>query len=772
METEKIVIENEVDKAPKNKKKQIFSTLLIIASIALVVYVIWSSLKGDASGAQVASFGTVFATWMDNWVFLVIAFGLYFLAQIFESLKYLLMIRKKTGTTNFRISLKTTIIGKYYDNITPLASGGQPFQIFYLKKAGLTAGQAGALPIISFFLSRLGFVILCVGAFIIVPISMVTDGIRILAYVGASITILVPLLIILLSIFPKAIMKIIDGFIHLLAKMKIVRNEEKQLNNVHNTINSYSESIREFKDAKLILVICLVFSMLTHLALTSIPFFVILASGESASYVQCVALAFFAYASVTFIPTPGTAGAAEYSFKMIFEQFILNAGYLVFGMLLWRFITFYLIIIVGLILVIVGNINKKKAVKIKQKIENVIERVDEETDDEFSVALFNDNFYPIIDGVVKVVDNYAIELNKKHVRTIVIAPKSKNYVEEKRGYEVVRTPSMRVPKIEYPMARPKRSKKLKDRISEGKITLYHAHSPFVMGHYAVKMARRNHVPVIATLHSKYYDDFLTMSKSKFIAKQGVKYVVNFLNKCDAVWTVSESTAETLRGYGYKGKITVMPNGTNFVAPSNPSKLIEDAKTAYGINKDDRVLLFVGHLIWQKNLKLILDTFESLHKKDSRYKLLLVGEGGNEKAVKSYAEKKGLLEKGVQFLGKIAQMEQLQGIYGASDLFFFPSTYDTFGIVVCEAATMKVPSLLIKGSNAAENMKDNDNGFLAEENVESLTKRIEEIFSQPKLMKQVGEKAQETLPNSWSDIAKKVRREYRKVLKEYYEKESE
>lgn len=385
-----------------------------------------------------------------------------------------------------------------------------------------------------------------------------------------------------------------------------------------------------------------------------------------------------------------------------------------------------------------------------------------------NVALFIDDFFPIIDGVVKVCDNYAREFINLNDNVTVYTPASfeKNY-QDSEEYEVVRTPSFRFAKLEYPLAKPNK-KRIKEKLINSKPDVIHAHSPALMGRFGIKMAKKLNIPLIGTFHSKFYDDILTATHSKTLAKIGVKYCIHFFNKCDAVWTVSNSTAQTLREYGYKGEITVMPNGTNFVKPDNEEALISKAKAKYGIKPNDKVLLFVGHLIWQKNIKLVIDSFSQLLKKDKNYKLFFVGEGGHEDGIKKYVDSLKITNNRIRFLGKISDQDTLKSIYGMSDLFFFPSTYDTFGIVVVEAAVMKKPALLVRGSNASERIIDGENGFLADNNVDSMVKRIEEIFSNPEKLREVGINASKTLPIPWSTLIKDIKKEYFNVIEKYKE----
>lgn len=216
------------------------------------------------------------------------------------------------------------------------------------------------------------------------------------------------------------------------------------------------------------------------------------------------------------------------------------------------------------------------------------------------------------------------------------------------------------------------------------VEIFHAHSPFTLGHFARRESKRLGVPLVATFHSKYYDDFLRMTGNPLLAELLTDYVVRFYSSADAVWTVGTGTAKTLTEYGYRGDIRIIDNGTDISFPENYQELIEKTKIKFSIPDDKRILLFVGQQRWDKNLKLVLDTLKVLNCNEKKYHLISVGSGYDEEEIRRYAESIGVKSE-TSFLGKITEREELSGIYLSSDLFFFPSMYDNAPLVVREAA---------------------------------------------------------------------------------------
>ena len=381
--------------------------------------------------------------------------------------------------------------------------------------------------------------------------------------------------------------------------------------------------------------------------------------------------------------------------------------------------------------------------------------------EEIRSAQFIDTFFPVIDGVVQTVHNYALNMNRRSY-SCVVCPKAKEpYDDSQLGYDVFREAAISFPHVEYSLATPM-DLRLALELKQKNCSIFHAHSPFNSGMYAQILARHAEIPLVATFHSKYWDDAYQYTHSTVAADLMAKWVVNFYNSCDAVWACSEGTAETLRGYGYQGEITVMTNGTSFKAPDNPDELREQAKERFSLPEGKHILLFVGHQIWQKNLKLVLDTFRLLCDGSDDYRLVIVGKGIAENEVKDYAASLGLSDRTI-FTGGISDRGLLSGVFLNADLFFFPSVYDNTPLVVREAAAMSVPSLLTRGSNAAESVKPGVNGFVADENAEAMKTEIDRIFAEEAYVRAIGQKAKETIPIPWEELIPRVYEQYAQII---------
>jgi glycosyltransferase involved in cell wall biosynthesis len=381
---------------------------------------------------------------------------------------------------------------------------------------------------------------------------------------------------------------------------------------------------------------------------------------------------------------------------------------------------------------------------------------------------FNDAFTPIMDGVTNVVKNYAYWLDKKYGESYVATPAYPGYVDREE-FPVLRYYSIPIKKREpYRFGLEVLDINFRSTIKSIPFDIVHAHCPFTSGVIAQQIAKKNNIPIIATFHSKFYDDFKQVLKIDAFAKICTRIVIDFFSRVDQVWTVSKGAADTLLEYGYKGKVEIVPNGSDFIVPANMDVLIEQTEVKLNIQKDDLVFLFVGQHIWQKNVKLIVDALHRVSQQNIPYKMFFVGDGYAQDELQNYVRELGMSEK-ITFLGKILDRDYLRSLFARADLFLFPSVYDNAPIVVQEAAAVGTPSLVIAKSNAAEGIVDNVNGFFSDNDSISYANRIIQIAQNEDNLKNVGDKAKNTIYRNWENIVDEVNERYHDIVQRYKRK---
>jgi Glycosyltransferase len=378
---------------------------------------------------------------------------------------------------------------------------------------------------------------------------------------------------------------------------------------------------------------------------------------------------------------------------------------------------------------------------------------------------FNDSFQPVMDGVANVTKNYAYWLNRKYGKSYVITPAYPQYIDTEE-FEVLRYPSIAITKRPpYRLGMPSLNLTLMKYLNNIPFDIVHAHCPFTSGQIALTIAKKQEIPLVATFHSKYYDDFKVSLKNEQTARLMLKRTMSFFDSAYSVWTVNKASVETMRSYGYKGNVEVVYNGTDFIPPSNILTKVEMVNQRLNIPANQTVFLFVGQHILQKNVIMIIEALYHLKKLGVSYTMVFAGTGYAEEQMKETVKTMGL-EDNVKFLGLITDREYLKALFCRADLFLFPSIYDNAPIVVREAAAVRCPSVVIEGSNSAEGITDCYNGFLARNDAMEFADKINTVISDKEMLEKVGYTAQRTLYSNWASIVDEVAKRYREIIKAY------
>ena len=386
-----------------------------------------------------------------------------------------------------------------------------------------------------------------------------------------------------------------------------------------------------------------------------------------------------------------------------------------------------------------------------------------------TICLLNDSFPPLIDGVSNTVMNYAEHLQKLGHEVIVITPANPNAEDHAYPYPIQRYPSIATNKFEgYPAGIPF-SPDIARYIRDKKIDLIHVHCPVASAVMARQLQQITNAPIVFTYHTKFDVDIRHILKSKSLQALAQKVLVENISACDEVWAVSNGAGENLHSLGYEGEYFVMPNGVDMPRGKASSETIAAATAGYDLPHDVPVYLFVGRMMWYKGLQILLDALTMLQTAKKDFRMVFIGDGDNREEIQGYADQCGLSQK-CFFIGAIHDRELLRGWYSKADLFLFPSTYDTNGLVVREAAACSLASVLIQGSCPAEGVIDGRNGFLVEENADSLANRLS-ILTQEN-MHAVGETAGKELYLSWACAVKQAAERYEVIIDRYQHEGSE
>ena len=365
-----------------DKRQKFFKRIISVVFIAFVVgvlaYTFYKDFFAPNPEKHVVSWDDLVNNFSGTWFYLLLAIASLVLSIMLKGLKLSLICKAQTGKWHFKTCVETGIVGHYYNNVTPLAVGGQPFEIYHLSKHGVHGGVAASMPIIAFFLSQFAFVVLGIVSLVFFNSNVLRIEeaflvqfpavFNVLAIIGLFGCIAMPALVIVFSALPRIGATMVKWFTNLGGKLKFLKDPKKTEYKTLKTVVHNSVCIKRFAKKPVALILTTLISVGETFAQCSIAYFTLKLFGyvnpnasKFLEWLQIVQLSIILYASISFIPTPGNSGAADLSFYMLFTVGVSFAGLSFSAMVLWRIISYYSYIIIGFIFVTVSHKKDHKA---------------------------------------------------------------------------------------------------------------------------------------------------------------------------------------------------------------------------------------------------------------------------------------------------------------------------------------------------------------------------------------------------------------------------
>lgn len=337
------------------KKKSVFSfiymgiTVIVIALILIFgetsIEDIGNALKNFNIWWMLACVGALLLYWFtDSWLLHDITDYMYKRVPFFQS-------------------LKVGVIGLYYCALTPSSTGGQPMQVMYMKRNKIPVGTSTCIVGIKFVVFELSLCTIYILGMIYMmllrgPATLKpSDEVLWLAALGFVLNLAAVFVIILSIVNKKLILKVGNWIIRVLSKIKIIKNIEKTLVNYENTIDEYHTAASYISRYKLRAFGSYIISLINLTFMFVIPYLIYLSlSSRSTNIIDFFIIESFLFLAVSFFPLPGAAGASEGGFLLFFGPFFPSAAMTAVAMLIWRFLTYYLLLIVGSIWVVLDEV--------------------------------------------------------------------------------------------------------------------------------------------------------------------------------------------------------------------------------------------------------------------------------------------------------------------------------------------------------------------------------------------------------------------------------
>lgn len=345
--------------SPKKKRKStIINLCLLLINLIFLVTIVKSLMRnvGEKNFLDVLQEQGTKCWWLVGGILI------YALFMLVQTLMYYVLIKDITGKKRMKLAYDVAVVGKYYDNATPFAAGGQPMQIVRLVQNGVSVGTSTSIPIIKLIINSSVSVILTILFFIFgvpkIPMStplndMLLMILIILAVIGLVITIIVVVFTFLMGTGGLVTRSFISGILRIGYKLKLVKNYRETFQKVLNQVAEYKVSFRYIWKSKKTLLKMIVLSLFECLTYAIMPYFVVQAFIGPTTIepmmmiVICISQYYICAMASSFIPLPGGSGMMEISFIFLFG--VIVGENIVLALLAWRILSYYLILAHGFV---------------------------------------------------------------------------------------------------------------------------------------------------------------------------------------------------------------------------------------------------------------------------------------------------------------------------------------------------------------------------------------------------------------------------------------
>ncbi len=322
----------------KNTKR---NTLIVLAITAIVLFFV---MKDDY---QNIINNLILA---NKWLILlgIIFMSLYILLR---SLCLYLVAREYSKKITLKRMVHQTLITQFFNGITPFSTGGQPMQVYMLKKTGVTVASATNIIVQDFIMYQLALIIIGIFALFVnmkFHFFNVSSTLSTLIVIGFVLNILVGVGLLFVSFSKKFNDFIGKLIIKLAAKFKIVKDQDETVKKWEEKLSEFHSSAKLFKRRKMLFIKCFCYQLLALVVYYVIPMFIFMSidSSVSISMLEAITASAFVLLIGNFVPIPGGSGGIEWGFLQFFNGFISPSG-LSSALIIWRFITYYLGMIAG-----------------------------------------------------------------------------------------------------------------------------------------------------------------------------------------------------------------------------------------------------------------------------------------------------------------------------------------------------------------------------------------------------------------------------------------
>ena len=374
--------------------------------------------------------------------------------------------------------------------------------------------------------------------------------------------------------------------------------------------------------------------------------------------------------------------------------------------------------------------------------------------DELRIALFSGNYNYVRDGANQALNRLVAYLLRQGAHVRVYSPVVDDPAFPPTG-DLVDVPSFPIPgRDEYRVPWRLAGAAQRD-LEQFAPNIVHIASPDIVAHRAVSWARRNRIPAVASIHTRFetYLQYYHLEKLEPIIRGILR---RLYTRCDAIMAPAPSTAAILRAQRMNRDISIWARGVDR-GQFNPKQRSEAFRTAHGFKPDDMVVAFLGRLVLEKGLDVFADAIDAARAQGTSIRVLAIGDG----PARPYFEER---LPDAEFTGQLTGDALAQALASA-DVFLNPSVTETFGNVTLEAMACALPVVAAAASGATSLVQHDVTGQLAEPGeIDQYADALTRYASDPALRRKHGAAGLDFARTmDWDEINGAVLKTYKRVI---------
>ncbi len=383
-----------------------------------------------------------------------------------------------------------------------------------------------------------------------------------------------------------------------------------------------------------------------------------------------------------------------------------------------------------------------------------------------NIGIFTDTYYPLVNGVVTSTLLLEKELTRLGHKVYVFTTTNPN--DKSKSPRLFRLPSM--PFVFLPSQRVTilYSPKLLLNLGKFDLDIIHTQTEFPVGIFGRMVAEFHKVPTVHTYHTMYEDYVHYIANGHLITKSMARRFSRiFCNRARAVIAPTQKTRDVLNQYGVKRPIVILPTGIDFEPferSSYDEEELQQLKDGFGIQKQDKVILFIGRLAKEKSIDVIIRQMPHIVKKSPHVKFLIVGDGPVKNSLVNLSKELAVYEH-IVFAGE-QPWRTIGKFYQLGDVFISASTTETQGLTYIEAMASRLP-VIAKQDPSIENIIENGETGFTFESGEELPAIVYEVLANPNRTATIVNHAYENIASlSSKQFALNVEALYEDVIAHY------